>query len=177
MAAAARFLQDGLGWDWLVQHERDLTSYALEKLNAIPGLTVYGPRDPSLPEDRLGVIAVNLRDINHYLVAAILSHEYGIGTRTGCFCAHPYLMSLFHVSQQTIEELRDDLSHDDKTNMLGALRISFGFYNSRDDVDAVVAALQDINNHKWRGEYHQEKRTGEFHPVSAKTNPEGWFTL
>lgn len=177
MAAAARFLQNDLGWEWLVQHERDLTSYALEKLNSIPGLVIYGPRNPALPEDRLGVIALNLADVNHYLAAAILSHEYAIGTRTGCFCAHPYLMRLFNVSKQTIEDLREDLSHDDKTHMLGALRISFGFYNTRDDVDAAASALLDIHNHKWRGGYLQEKRTGEFHPVSGKTNPEGWFTL
>jgi selenocysteine lyase/cysteine desulfurase len=177
MAAAAHFLENDLGWDWLVQHERELTSYALQKLNDISGLMIYGPRDPSLREDRLGVIAVNLAGVNHYLAGAILSHEYAIGTRTGCFCAHPYLMSLFHVNQQTIESLRDDLSRDDKTNMLGALRISFGFYNSKEDIDAVVSALQDINDRKWRGEYRQEKKTGEFYPVSSSTNPEGWFTL
>jgi selenocysteine lyase/cysteine desulfurase len=177
MAAATRFLEDDLGWDWLVQHERDLTSYALEQLNSIPGLVIYGPRDPSLPEDRLGVIALNLANVNHYLAAAVLSHEYAIGTRTGCFCAHPYILRLFHATPQLMDDLRVDLSHDDKTRMLGALRISFGFYNTRDDIDAVVSALRDINDQKWYGEYRQEKRTGEFHPVSDKTSPEGWFTL
>jgi hypothetical protein len=73
--------------------------------------------------------------------------------------------------------MRDYINEGDKTHVLGALRISFGFYNSRDDVDAVVAALHDIHDHIWRGEYRQEKSTGEFHPVSTSTNPEGWFNL
>ena len=98
MGAATRFLEEDLGWDWLVEHERDLTSYAISRLSEIPGLTIYGPHDPSLPDDRLGVIAITRCRCNCRLgQAAILSHEYAIGTRVGCFCAHPYLMHLFHV--------------------------------------------------------------------------------
>jgi cysteine desulfurase/selenocysteine lyase len=177
MAAAARFLENDLGWEWLVQHERDLTSYALEKLNAIPGLIIYGPRDPALREDRLGVIALNLPGVSHYLVAAILSHEYAIGTRTGCFCAHPYILKLFHTTQHDMEQLREYINEGDKSHMIGALRISFGFYNTRDDIDVAVLALQDILAGKSHGEYRQEKQTGEFHPVSTRTSPEGWFNL
>ena len=125
----------------MIEHERELTSYALEKLNGIPGLTIYGPRDPSLPGDRLGVIAFNLEKTDHQLTAAILCHEYAIGTRTGCFCAHPYLIRLFKVSPERVHQLREELSTGDKSGMPGAIRISFGFYNSREDVDAVDLAL------------------------------------
>lgn len=177
MAAAARFLQDGLGWDWLVRHERDLTAYALQKLNEIPGLTIYGPRDPSLKEDRLGVIAFTLKEVNHYLAAAILSHEYAIGTRVGCFCAHPYLMHLFHVSQERINALSEEISGGDRRSIPGAIRISFGFYNSRADVDAAIEAIRNIQQGKWQGEYRQNIRTGEYLPVAGKTSPEGWFSI
>jgi cysteine desulfurase / selenocysteine lyase len=177
MAAAARFLEEDLGWDWLVHHERDLTSYALTKLSEIPGLTIHGPANPSLPEDRLGVIAFTMPGLNHYKVAAILSHEYAIGTRVGCFCAHPYLMHLFHVSHDTIEQLQDQIGHGDRRNIPGAIRISFGFYNTRADVDAVAAALWDIHNRRWQGEYTQNIKTGEYSPVAGKSSPEGWFAI
>ena len=177
MAAAARFLRDELGWDWLVEHERQLTSYALEQLNRIPGLTIYGPRDPSLPADRLGVICFNLKDMDHRLVAAILSHEYAIGTRTGCFCAHPYLIRLFGLSSQQVQALRTQISCGDKRGMPGAVRISFGFYNSMEDVEAVVQALWDIHAGRWHGDYYQHHKTGEYHPRNSKANPEGWFVI
>jgi selenocysteine lyase/cysteine desulfurase len=177
MGVATRFLQEDLGWDWLVEHERDLTSYAIARLNEIPGLTIYGPRDAALPEDRLGVIAVTLADVNCHLAAAILSHEYAIGTRVGCFCAHPYLMHLFHVPQALIDKLSDEIGAGDRRNIPGALRLSFGFYNSREDIDAAVYALAQINDHKWQGHYEQDLKSGDFASTDGKTSPDGWFEL
>jgi hypothetical protein len=86
-------------------------------------------------------------------------------------------MHLFHVPQESIDRLSDELGHGDRRNIPGAVRISFGFYNTREDVDAVVAALWQINQGKWQGEYRQDKRTGDFAPVAGKTSPEGWFDL
>lgn len=177
MGAATRFLQEDLGWDWLVEHERDLTSYAISRLSEIPGLTIYGPHDPALPDDRLGVIAITLADVNCHLAAAILSHEYAIGTRVGCFCAHPYLMHLFHVPPALIQELSDEIGHGDRRHIPGALRLSFGFYNTHEDIDAAVYALGQINEHKWQGQYEQNIKTGDFSPIAGKTSPEGWFEL
>ena len=177
MAAAARFISDDLGWDWVIQHERDLTSYALGKLNEIPGLLVYGPRDPALQQDRLGVIAFNLAKVDHQLTAAILSHEYAIGTRTGGFCAHPYLMRLFDVTPERAHQLREEVSCGDRRGMPGAVRMSFGFYNSREDVDAAVNALWAIQRGEWRGDYRQNIKSGEYRPVESNTDPAGWFEI
>jgi cysteine desulfurase / selenocysteine lyase len=177
MGAATRFLQEDLGWDWLVEHERDLTSYAIARLNEIPGLTIYGPRDPSLPEDRLGVIAITLADVNCHLAAAILNHEYAIGTRVGCFCAHPYLLHLFHVPPERVDELSGEIGRGDRRNIPSALRLSFGFYNTRKDIDTVVDALARISEHKWQGHYEQDIKSGEFAPIGGKTSPDGWFEL
>jgi cysteine desulfurase / selenocysteine lyase len=177
MAAAARFLSEDLGWDRIVAHEHELTSYALDKLNRLPGLAIYGPRDPALPEDRLGVIAFNLEKTDHQLTAAVLSHEYAIGTRTGGFCAHPYLMRLFGVSSERVHQLRDEVSCGDRRGMPGAVRISFGFYNTRADVDAVVDALWEIQRGHWRGNYVQNVKSGEYRPTETKTDPAGWFEI
>jgi selenocysteine lyase/cysteine desulfurase len=177
MAATCRFIERELGWDWVVEHERDLTSYALAQLKEIPGLKIYGPSDPQLPHDRLGVISFNLAEVDHRLTAAVLSHEHGIGTRTGCFCAHPYIMRLFGLSMEQVHELRDEMACGDRRRMPGAIRISFGFYNTREDVDAVVNALWEINRGAWRGTYHQDIKSGEYNPIEEGTNPRGWFSL
>jgi selenocysteine lyase/cysteine desulfurase len=177
MGAATKFLEEDLGWEWLVEHERDLTSYAITRLSEVPGLLIHGPHDPALPADRLGVVAITLADVNCHLAAAILSHEYAIGTRVGCFCAHPYLMHLFHVPQAVINKLSDEIGHGDRRNIPGALRLSFGFYNSREDIDAAVYALGQISAGKWQGKYEQDLKSGDFAPVEGETSPEGWFEL
>ena len=178
MAAAARFMTEDLGWEWLVHHERDLTSYALQRLNEIPGLVIYGPRDPALPGDRLGVISFQLSGVDHYLTAAVMSHEYAIGTRVGCFCAHPYLVRLFHLSREQTLSMRDEILQGDKTHVPGAIRMSFGFYNTHDDVDTAVEALWNIHNGKWQGQYVQDPHIGEYTPAdAARTDPARWLNL
>jgi selenocysteine lyase/cysteine desulfurase len=178
MAAAARFMTEDLGWEWLVHHERDLTSYALKHLNEIPGLVIYGPRDPALPDDRLGVISFQLGDMDHGLTAAIMSHEYAIGTRAGCFCAHPYLARLFNLSVEQSLAMREDILHGDKSRIPGAVRMSFGFYNTRADVDTALEALWDIHNGKFQGEYRQDPHTGDYFPTDmSRTDPAPWLKL
>lgn len=177
MAAATRFLSNDLGWDWLVQHERDLTSYALQRMNEIPGLLILGPRDPSLPQDRLGVISFVMESVDYPLIAAVFSNEYAIATRTGRFCAQPYLMRLFHLSPERIHNLRDEMSRGDNRHAPGATRISFGFYNSREDIDAAVDALWNMHRGKLRGQYRHNVKNAEYCPVGSSTQPEGWFDL
>ena len=177
MGAAVRFITEKLGWDWVIKHERELTAYALGRLNEIPGLAIYGPRDPLLPDDRLGVICFDMAGIDHRQIAAILSHEYAIGTRTGCFCAHPYLIRLIGLPAQRLREIPIELSCGDRRAIPGAVRMSFGFYNTREDVDAIIGALWDIHNRKWRGDYRQNHKSGEYKPVESKADPAGWFNL
>ncbi len=64
------------------EHEAALTAYALPRLMAIPGLRVYGDSDPANAANRLGVISLAMEGIPHFLLAAILSYEFGIGVRT-----------------------------------------------------------------------------------------------
>ena len=80
MAVAARALLDA-GMETIEQHEASLTAYALERLQALPGITLYGATDARRTNDRVGVIAFNLGGMPHALVAAILGYEGGIGVR------------------------------------------------------------------------------------------------
>ena len=73
-AAAARALMD-TGMENVERHEAWLTTYALERLQSLPGISLYGATDPHRTHDRVGVIAFNLAAIHHALVAAILGYE------------------------------------------------------------------------------------------------------
>jgi cysteine desulfurase/selenocysteine lyase len=112
LAAAVKALQS-VGMDMTARHEIDLTAYALERMAQIDSLRIYGDPDPRGTANRLGVIPFNLGNLSHFLVAAVLGTEYGIGVRNGCFCAHPYLTHLVGMTQGDALHVRARTAGDD----------------------------------------------------------------
>ena len=166
LAAAISWLEK-IGMDQVAAHEADLTSYTLRKLDGMDGLRIIGARDPDRAMDRLGVLPIHLEGINHFLAAAVLGYEFGVGVRNGCFCAHPYILHLLGVSQDEALRVREEILDGDRREVPGLVRISFGLYNTRDEVDRLIEALDCILRGAYKGRYHQDPRRGEF-------VPEGW---
>lgn len=129
LAAAIRQLEQ-VGMAQVAAHEAELTAYALTRINRLAGITVYGDSNPDSAAERLGVIPINLDGIFHYLAAAILGYEFGIGVRNGCFCAHPYLLHLMGVQEGKSKLVRQQILSHDRRFVPGMLRISFGLYNT-----------------------------------------------
>jgi cysteine desulfurase / selenocysteine lyase len=77
------------GIEAIFHHETALTSYTLRRLTEVPGIRIYGDHNPDSAETRLGVIPFTLDEISYFLISAVLGCEFGIGVRSGCFCAHP----------------------------------------------------------------------------------------
>lgn len=174
LAAAIAGLE-AIGMDAVAQHEMELTEYALRKLRALPGLRLYGGQDPAAVQERLGVIPLNLEGFSHYLLAAILGFEYGIGVRNGCFCAHPYLLQLMGVDEVQSALVREQILADDRRAVPGMVRISFGLYNSFADVDALVLALESIRRGAYQGQYEQDLPSGAFLPRGWSVRFEDYF--
>lgn len=116
LSAAIDYLEK-MGIDQIAAHEKNLLNYATEKLAAIPGLRLIGTA-----KQKVGVIAFVLDDIHPHDIGTILDHE-GIAVRAGHHCAMP-LMTRF--------------------NIPACVRASFGIYNSREDIDALVAGLHVV---------------------------------
>ncbi len=161
LAAAINQLES-VGMAEVAHHEAVLTQYALERLQAVPKLKIFGDKDPSKADDRLGVIPVQLDHVTHFLVAAILGYEFGIGVRSGCFCAHPYILHLLGLSKEEAAGVRRRMMEGDRSDMPGLVRASFGLYNTMDDVDTLVDALQCISAGNYKGKYIQDRLTGEY---------------
>lgn len=161
LAAAIRQLQ-AIGMDRVAQHEAELSHYALQALTAVPGIHIYGETDPKSAPHRLGVIPLRLENISHFLVAAILGHEFGIGVRSGCFCAHPYILHLLGLNHDESRKVREQMLSGDKSNMPGLIRASFGLYNTIGEIDALVEALINIANGNYHGRYRQNIASGEY---------------
>jgi selenocysteine lyase/cysteine desulfurase len=165
--AAAIYQLERVGMQALADHEAHLTTYALERLLEIPELMVFGDSNPERSSERLGVIPFNLQGYSHFLVAAILGHEYGIGVRNGCFCAHPYILHLLGLNQEEANEVRDQIQAGDRSDMPGLVRVSFGLYNSTNEIDELIESLFHILRGEYAGNYLQDPASGEYFP-------EGW---
>jgi cysteine desulfurase/selenocysteine lyase len=118
LGAAVDYLRE-IGMDWTRAHEVRITGYALARLRELEsrGLAVYGP---AKAEDRAGVISFNLGDIHAHDLASILDTE-GVCVRAGHHCTMPLM---------------------EKMGWSATARASFYVYNTEEDVDALVAALQ-----------------------------------
>jgi cysteine desulfurase/selenocysteine lyase len=114
MGAAIEYLE-GLGMDEVRGHEIELTSYALERLRAADAI-IYGPPDVA---ERGGVVSFNLTEVHPHDLATIVDQE-GICIRAGHHCAQPLMRRL---------------------GVAATARASFYVYSTRDEVDALVAAL------------------------------------
>lgn len=138
MASAIEFLLE-IGMAEIRAHERQLLSHAIERLSAIEGLTLYGRLDP---QERLGVVSFNLEGAPHGVLSAVLNHEAGVATRNGRFCAHPYVHRLLGVEHP--ETLVARLAAGEKIELPGAVRASFGIYNTLEEVDVFADTLERI---------------------------------
>ena len=121
LSAALDFLKE-TGIDTIHTHEQALMRRFYEGVCQIDGVTVYGDFSTF---DRAPVVTLNVRDYDSAQVSDVLAERYGIATRPGAHCA-PRL----HQALGTVEQ--------------GAVRFSFGYYNTDDEVDAAVAAIREI---------------------------------
>ena len=108
-----------LGMDNILSHEQDLTRYALQQLRTVEGIHIYGHSNGSGD----AVISFNVGNI-HPMDLGTLLDQLGIAVRTGHHCAQPLM---------------------DRLGVLGTVRASFGLYNTREEVDALVAGIKRVS--------------------------------
>jgi cysteine desulfurase/selenocysteine lyase len=114
--AALYYLQNA-GMEKIVQHEKKLLDYATQQLSSIPEIKIIGAA-----RNKLGVISFVLNDIHPHDIGTILDH-HGIAVRAGHHCAMP-LMQRFNVP--------------------ACVRVSFGVYNTIEDVDVLMKGLRVV---------------------------------
>jgi len=149
------------GWASILRDEKALLDELDRQLATVPGLTQYGP---TTRDDHLPVAAFNLDEAPHALVASRLSHEFGIGVRSGCFCAHPYLERLLRLSQEEIRAYRGRVRSGQHALLPGAVRASAGLGTTRNDIKALGEALRTIASSPEARNYYDLTPTGEFEP-------------
>jgi cysteine desulfurase/selenocysteine lyase len=116
LGAALQYLS-GLGLEQIEEHEADLLAYATREVQKIPGVSVVGTA-----REKAGVLSLVMEDIHPHDIGTILDSE-GIAVRTGHHCAQPVMQ---------------------RFNIPATVRASFGLYNTREEVDALVRGIQKV---------------------------------
>jgi selenocysteine lyase/cysteine desulfurase len=140
LITAIKTLQS-VGMNHIYQIEKDLYEYAIRQMGNIPDIKLYS--DP-FKEDTISVIPFNLTGVHHELLPAILSGEAGIAVRNGFFCAHPYCERLLGLNEKDM----DYYFEDEDALLPGIVRVSFGCYNNRREIDKFISLLHKIADNK-----------------------------
>ena len=111
---------EAVGMDNIEAHERELTRYALEQMQTIEGMRIFGPLDPS---GRDAVISFLVGDIHHLDLGTLLD-RLGIAVRTGHHCAEPLMHRL---------------------GIQGTVRASLALYNTKEEIDQLVSGIRRVS--------------------------------
>jgi cysteine desulfurase / selenocysteine lyase len=152
MGAAIQTLQE-LGFHDMLDYEAGLGRRLHSELAAIPGVAVLGGIEPRRP--RLALSSFVVDGLHHGLVAAALSHEWGIAVRHGCFCANPYVFHLLHMSKDEVEAVEGEVTAGRRKALPGAVRASLAPYNTEEEVDRFLEAVRQIARGRIRATYEQ----------------------
>lgn len=126
LAKAIEYIES-IGFDAIQQHEQELTRYAMEQLQAIEGMKIYGPQlstvNCQLSIQKDAVVSFNVGDIHHLDLGTLLD-RLGIAVRTGHHCAQPLM---------------------DRLGIQGTVRASFALYNTKEEIDTLVAGIRRVS--------------------------------
>ena len=119
LAKAIEYI-DSIGFEAIQQHEQELTRYCMTQLMTIEGMKIYGPQLSTVKD---AVVSFNVGNIHHLDMGTLLD-RLGIAVRTGHHCAQPLM---------------------DRLNISGTVRASFALYNTKDEIDTLVAGIQRVS--------------------------------
>lgn len=108
---------NGIGFDAIAAHEHDLLTYATEQLSAMNTVDIVGTA-----AEKAAILSFNIQTVHPHDVGTILDHD-GIAVRTGHHCAQPVM---------------------DRFDLAATVRASFGLYNTREEVDALVTGIKRV---------------------------------
>nr|MBC8322813.1 aminotransferase class V-fold PLP-dependent enzyme [Candidatus Neomarinimicrobiota bacterium] len=157
--ATAIDVLDRIGMEEIFEDEEELVLNALDKLQKIPGILIYGELDYKICP-RAASISFNIKGMDHGLTAAILNDYHNIAVRNECFCAHPYVKEMILDDLLEATETIDEENFEDAFKLKsGMVRASFGLYNTLSDIDALEKALIDIteNTESYSAQYHVDE--------------------
>ncbi|OFY48931.1 MAG: hypothetical protein A2W85_14795 [Bacteroidetes bacterium GWF2_41_31] len=142
----ALVLLQRIGMDLIREEEQALTRRAMQGMTHIPGLEIYGTKNPDSPgfNHKVGVIVFNIKNKMPNRVAKQLALQGGIGVSYGCHCAHIMVKHILHITPFLEQFQRLIQTLFPKFRFLGVIRVSLGIENTEEDVDILIQVLNQI---------------------------------
>ena len=134
LGTAIDVLED-IGFDKIEEHEKVLNKRLIDGLKKFDNIIIYG--DYENIDDRVGVVTFNFHDVNSHFLAEKLKELGGVATRRGSFCAHPYVWRLMGIPDNEVRAYEGC----EGAFAPGMIRISFGIYNTEEEVDEFLEIL------------------------------------
>jgi cysteine desulfurase/selenocysteine lyase len=159
-----------LGFDEMLASEVELGRRMVAGLGAIPGVGVLGGTEPE--SSRLALASFVVEGLHHGLVAAALSHEWGVAVRHGCFCANPYVFHLLHMNKDEVGAVEHEVTEGRRRALPGAVRASLAPYNNTTEVDRFLEAVAKVARGGIKAAYEQAA-DGTYSPAGGWPRVEG----
>lgn len=165
MTAAIQTLQS-INCGVVHEYEKKLIDYAIKGLQCIPDIQLFCCADGN--EERVSLVSFAVDGLYHSIVAAILAQEAGIAARSGLFCAHPYVEKLLKMTDTELAHYHENVD----VLVPGLVRISFGLYNTREEIDVMLDLLTRVSRNK---NYYKNKYKNEARNVGEEQTHFLWF--
>jgi selenocysteine lyase/cysteine desulfurase len=155
-----------LGFDEMLDYETAMGQQLVSALSSIPGVSILGGLESPRGAERLSLASFVVEGMHHGLVAAALSHEWGIAVRHGCFCANPYVFHLLHMDKEAVDGVEAEVNAGHRKTLPGAVRASLAPYNTEAEIDRFADAVTRVARGRLRATYEQAA-DGTFAPAGG----------
>lgn len=159
-AALAVQLKHQMGVAAMRQREEAIVPYAMDALQAIPGVRLLAPAR----RDRLAIFSFYIEGLHYNLIVQLLNDRFGVQARGGCSCAGTYGHYLLHVDPSLSRSITERIDHGDLSEKPGWVRLSFHPSTTLADIDHTIHAVREIVAHagEWAMDYVYSPTTNEF---------------
>ena len=159
-AALAVKLKETMSVDAMRRREDAIVPYAMDKLQAIPGVHLLAPG----VRHRLAMLSFWVEDMHYNLVVRLLNDRFGVQSRGGCSCAGTYGHYLLHVDPSRSKAITDQIDRGDLSAKPGWVRLSFHPSTTTADIDHALHAVAEVvrNARVWSQDYVYSNVTNEY---------------
>ena len=159
-AALSVKLKDSLSVGAMLAREEAIVPYAMDKLQAIPGVHLLAPA----VRHRLAMLSFWVEDVHYNLMVRLLNDRFGVQSRGGCSCAGTYGHYLLHVDPSRSKTITDRIDTGDLSEKPGWVRLSFHPTTTMADIDHSLHAVAECVKHvrEWSQDYVYSNITNEY---------------